>query len=194
MKSREQIEDTIQRIVCELLPKMPPQDIRPAYQEYDNASKAIFGENGSFETTGFTPQDNFIYITAKIGSGNALTGINNSGDVTVGYAVDVTFTFYGNQSPQLALCLFSLLEIDHAITTFESFGMYLHTKDNEIAEMREIINEQWFERHEFSVTFLIAENIRSPFANIESNSRGVEISTITAHDNTQIESLIMEAN
>lgn len=193
MKSRQQIEDTIQRIICELLPKMPPQDIRPAYQEHDIASKVIFNEDSSIQTTGFTPDDNFIYITAKIGSDTTLTGINNIGEITTGYAVNTTLTFYGSQSAQLSLCLFSLLSIEHALSSFEANGFYLYKKDNEIAQMHEIINEQWFERHEFNVTFLVSEVIRSPFEYKDATSASVKISTIVTSNSVSTESTIMEA-
>ncbi len=192
MKSRQQIEDTIQRVVCELLPKMPPQDIRPAYQEEDNAGKTIFGQNEEAQTVGFTPQDNFIYITAKIGTDTALTSINNNGVISTGYAVNTTFTFYGSQSPQLSLCLFSLLEIEHALNTFEMLGMYLQSKDNEIAQMFEIINEQWFERHEFSVVFLVSESIRSPFIDETASSNSVKISATVVDIDKTISSDILE--
>ena len=192
MKSREYIEDTIQRIVCELLPKMPPQDIRPAYQENDTASKIVYGENDEVQTVGFTPLDNFIYITAKIGTNTALTSINKQGDVNTGFAVEVTFTFYGNQSPQLSLCLFSLLEIDNALSSFESGGLYLYQKAEEISEMRELINEQWFERHEFDAVFLCTETIRSPFEYKEAQSSSVSISSVMVDGDKEIKGNIME--
>lgn len=182
MRTRQQLEDIIQRVVCELLPKMPPQDIRPAYQQQDMAGKDVLNDDTTHSYRGFTPDDNFIYITVNIGKGTVLSEVDASGNVRTGCGVTATFTLYGSQSAQLALCLFNLLKIPYAVDYLESYNLFLTNIADEIDEFHEIINEQWFERHEFDVSFIEPVNIRSPqYPNKASNS-SVDIRVITNDD------------
>ena len=180
MRSRQQLEDCIQRLVCDLLPKMNKQDIRPAYQQQDNAGKDILNENSEHAYRGFTPNDNFIYITVSIGTNTVLTSVDRQGNVQTGFEVVSNFCFYGNQSSQLSLCLFNLLDIPYALDYLESHKLYTLKKDEEIAEMHEIINEQWYERHEFSVRFILPECIRSPKMPELSNEESLSVQVIVS--------------
>ena len=161
MKSREDIENIVQRITCKLLPKVPPEDIRPTYQQNDKAGRSIVTEDGTQQYIGYSAQDNFIYITVVLGSGSQAY-VYDDGIVKTTARRTVTFTFYGSQSSQLSLCLYSLLRLPQAISAFEHYGLYLQSIDDEISEMRELINEEWFERHDFTIIFNEIVTVKVP--------------------------------
>ena len=162
MKSRKEFEDIIQTVICQLLPKMPKEDIRPAWQQEDNAGKSILNEDSTHNYSGFTPNDNFIYVKCELGPDNDNTIINDNGDTETTNTVDTTITFYGPQSYQLSLQLFSLLKLTDTLQLFESYGLFFFDMSTSIDELHELINELWYERHEFSIVFKESVSIKLP--------------------------------
>ena len=63
MRSRIQYEDIIQEALVKIVPQIAPQNIRPAYQDYDIGGTTQSIESGIDTSFGFTPEDNFIYFT-----------------------------------------------------------------------------------------------------------------------------------
>ena len=149
MKTRQDIEDIIQGVVCALLPKMPPEDIRPAYQQHDMAGKSLISDDGETDYTGFSPYDNFMYIRVKLSPQNSQSVTNTDGSIQIITEREITFTIYGDESANIALCLNSLLQTQAAIDELQSHGLYLLEIDTDIDELHEIINEEWYERHDF---------------------------------------------
>lgn len=162
MRSREQYEDIIQKGLCMLLPKMPPQDIRPAYQQQDNAGKVTESDDSTYEYIPFTPNDNFIYIRVKLGDTPIGPYVSLTGNVEITTSIEATITIYGSQSSQLSKCLYGLLATDFIVQFFAGEGLFYQSMSTNIDEMREIINEQWYERHEFTVVFGETTSIRLP--------------------------------
>lgn len=162
MNSRQYYEDSIQRLVCALLPKMPPEDIRPAYQQNDLAGKSVLNTDSEYDYVPFSYSDNFIYIQVFLGQ-NTLPGFMSDaqdGEVTLG--IRSKFVLYGPESSALALCLWTLLQSSTAIEYFERLGLYIAQYSEDISEFHEIVNEQWFERHEFELYLSTSENIVNP--------------------------------
>lgn len=162
MKTREQYEDIIQKGICMILPKMPPQDIRPAYQQQDNAGKVMQTDDSTYEYLPFTPADNFIYIRVKISDTPIGPYVSATGVVEITNTINATITIYGSQSSQLAKCVYALLATDSIVQFFSSEGLFYQSISDRIDELREIINEQWYERHEFTISFGETTAIRSP--------------------------------
>lgn len=181
MRSREQYEDIIQKGICMILPKMPPQDIRPAYQQQDNAGKAVLSDDSEYEYLSFTPADNFIYIRVKIDDTPIGPYVSAEGNVEITNSIVATITIYGSQSSQLAKCVYSLLSTDTMIQYFGSENLFYQSISTDIDELREILNEQWYERHEFTVTFGESTIIRSPFK--VTKAEDADIKTVT-HEGT----------
>jgi hypothetical protein len=166
---------------------MNPKDIRPAYQEQDNAGKDILQDNLEHTYAGFTPEDNFIYITVRFGTNTILTSVDSAGNIHTGYSADVTFTIYGNQSSELSIALASLLKIPYSIQVFEQNNLFITQYAQDIEEMHEIINEQWFERHEFDIKLVIPTVIKSPFYPNSVNTKSVSNSIkVIAHENNKL--------
>lgn len=160
MKTRQDIEDIVQRVVRKLLPKMPSQDIRPAYQQNDMAGKSLLGNNTLDNYTGFNPTDNFMYIRVNMNPNTSESIVLDDGTVQITTQRAVTFTIYGEQSANIALCLASLLRTPASISCFEFCGLYLVDIDEQISELHEIINEEWYERHDF--TIYLRESVTIP--------------------------------
>jgi len=186
LRTREQLEDTIQKCVCQLLPKMPPQDIRPAYQQRDMAGKAYETDSQNYEYRGFSPNDNFIYIQVKIGSEPIGPYVSETGTVQITNLLQAKFIFYGPNSYQLALCLYSLLATEGALSYFETENLYISNKSENIDELRELVNEQWFERHEFTLNLYESLDIKTPAQLKVVPAESTNIKVIAYEDNEKI--------
>ena len=177
MRKRQEIEDTVQRLVCCLLPKMPPSDIRPAYQQNDMAGNVILNADQEYEYKPFNINDNFIYIQCFIGP-NTLPGyVSLAGDAEISNGVQIKYIFYGPESAQLASCLWTLLQTEFAIEYFQRMCLEIAYYDPDITELHEIVNEEWFERHEFTMYFTAVEKIINPYKPCPAEQAPVDVRT-----------------
>lgn len=175
LRNRRTIEDIFQRVFCSILPKLPPERIRPAYQQDMVNGDYIVNEFGETEIKPFTPYDNYMYFTVIFDGENTQSFLNADGSTSIRRGVKVAVDFYGEESSQLAICLQSLVRAESFMYTLEAQGLYLQQVDENINQVWELVNEEWVERHNFSITFNECVEIANPKPNVIAKDYEVDI-------------------
>ena len=156
LKSRIELEDIFQRMLCAMLPKMPPQDIRPTFQQAMQNGKYVINEFGETEIIPFTPSDNVIYFTVTTNPNSTQSYTLPDGTTQLRQEVNLQISFYGGNSSELSTCAFSLMRVEAFRYMLEAQGLYLETMDETVSQM---------ERHDFSATFNQSIEIANPIMN-----------------------------
>lgn len=160
MRTRSQYEDIVHDLICRMLPKFPPQDIKPAYQ----ADRSYLGKNdislspADDGITGYTNIDNFMFFNIKFDSVLTQPFVDIDGSADLSRIIEVQCSVYGQSSNNVALLIYSLLMGYDAQAFMHSYG--LHTYDElgwNIIQVNEEINGQFWERHD--VIFKLTESI-----------------------------------
>lgn len=175
LRSRATIEDIIQRILCDILPKFKPNRIRPAYQTEMKNGDYIVNEFGETEIIPFTPHDDFIYFAIIFDTDDTQSFTYPNGDVQIRRPISVSLSIYGGHSSEISLCVFSLIRGDSFMYKLQSKGLYLQNMDETINQMWELVNEEWFERHDFSIRFNEIVNIENPKPNLPAEDYNVVV-------------------
>lgn len=165
LRSRIELEDIFQRMLCDMLPDMDPQNIRPAYQQDMKNGKYVTNEFGETEIIPFTPYDNFIYFTVLINPNSSQSYTLPNGATQLRQEVTLQISFYGEESSELSTCAFSLVRAEGIRYLLEAQGLFLRTMDEEISMIWELVNEQYFERHDFSIVYNQSIEIANPIMN-----------------------------
>lgn len=165
LRTREELEDIFQRMVCEMLPKMHPQDIRPTYQQDLKNGKYVTNEFGETEIIPFTPHDNVIYLTVTPNSGTTQSYTTPAGFVRLRQEITLQISCYGEESSELSACVFSLARVEAFRYMLEAQGIYLETMDETIGQIWEIVNEEYMERHDFNIVYNQCVDIANPLMN-----------------------------
>lgn len=165
LKSRIELEDIFQRMLCAMLPKMPPQDIRPTYQQGMKNGKYVTNEFNETEIIPFTPYDNVIYITVTTNPNSTQSYTLPNGITQLRQEVSLQISFYGGNSAENSTCAFSLMRVESFRYMLEAQGLYLQNMDETVAQFWELVNEEYMERHDFSATFNQSIEIANPIPN-----------------------------
>lgn len=149
--TREQYEDFFHTIISSMLPELDKRLIRPSYQSVGGlAAKNTINQQYNDGVSGFTYKDDFIYFRVDFeGYKESFTGYGNP---TIQRFVDVSISFYGENSALYCLKVISLIRISAIIDMLEKNGLYLYNTDTPSAT-HENINNEWWERHDFKITF-----------------------------------------
>ena len=151
MRTRQETEDLIHDVLCKILPKMAKSRIRPGYQTDDIAGDSVLDESGEYVIKPFTPQDNFIYFLVKFENNDLLPDISQSEDAISNRYITINISCYGEESNAYACVIYALFRSDYIIQYLNSYGLYLNTVST-ISELRELVNEEWFDRHNLNIT------------------------------------------
>ena len=162
MRTREDIENLFQSIVSALLPKMNPKLIRPAYQNDDSAGKPVLCEDGTYKYVGLTAEENYIYIRAHQVPQGTQPVVYEDGRIETIITYPIQISVYGDQSSNIALCVFSMLRSQAVLQMLESNGLSLVTMSDDITDMHEILNAEWVHRCDFEYTIQEVINIPTP--------------------------------
>lgn len=150
MRTRQETEDLIHSILSKILPKMPKSRIRPGYQTDDIVGDTVLDDAGNYIIKPFTPKDNFIYFGVKFG-GDLLPNVSQLSDAKSNRQITVNISCYGEDSNAYAYYLHALIRSNYILQMINSFGIFLQTV-SEISGMRELVNEEWFDRHNVTIT------------------------------------------
>lgn len=160
MRTRQEYEDIIHDLICRMLPKFPPEDIKPAYQ----FNRTYSGKNAIALTPeddgimGYTNVDNFMFFVVKFDPLTFQPYADAEGNMDTNRVIEVTCSVYGESSANVALLINSLLLGSDAQLFMQGYG--LHTYDDfswGITQINEEINGEYWERHD--VTFKLIESI-----------------------------------
>ena len=162
---RIDIEDTFQRMLCEMVPEVDNQNIRPAYQQNELAGKYITNEFGETEVVPFTPHDNFIYFTVIFDSEETQSYTFPNGDVELRRGVSLQVSCYGEDSEDISSKIFSLIRADSFMYMLQAQGLFLQSMDDTINQLWENVNEEWIERHDFTAKYNKVFKIENPLPN-----------------------------
>lgn len=184
LRDRKTIEDILQRIFCAILPKLPPQRIRPAYQQDLKNGDYIVNDSGETEIKPFTPYDNYMYFTVIFDTDNTQSFTCENGDVNIRRGFKVSLDFYGDESSSLALCVQSLIRADSYMYALEANGLYLQSVDETINQMWENVNEEWTERHNFNININECVNIANPLPNTNAEDYDITVDVNVEVDKT----------
>lgn len=160
MRTRRQYEDIIHDLICRILPKFPPQDIRPAYQSNrDYASKnSISLDPADDGITGYSNEDNFMYFVVKFDPLTSMPYIDEEGNANVTRVIDVTCSVYGESSANVALLINTLVLGPDAQSFLQQYGLHTYNEMGwSINQINEEINGEYWERHD--VSFKLSESI-----------------------------------
>ena len=163
MRSRIQYEDIIQEALVKIVPQIAPQNIRPAYQDYDIGGTTQSIESGIDTSFGFTPEDNFIYFTIRMDNTDAKPQITESGDISIRREMTVYVYCSGKDSPAIATIISAVIRTNALLNFLEQNDIYLQDTGS-VDEMWELKNEQWFERHDFTFKINVNETITTKLA------------------------------
>lgn len=175
LRSRIELEDIFQRMLCAMLPNMPPQDIRPTYQNDLKNGKYVTNEFGETEIIPFTPHDNVIYFTVVLNPNNSQSYTLPNGATQLRQEIRVQFSFYGEESAELSTCAFSLMRVEAFRYMLEAQGIYLETMDEEVAQIWELVNEEYMERHDFNAVFNQSIEIMNPIMNKVAKASSIDV-------------------
>lgn len=160
MRTRRQYEDIIHDFICRILPKFPPEDIRPAYQPVTSyTGKNMVSLNPADDgITGYSNVDNFMYFVVKFDNVTALPYIDEDGSADTTRILEVTCTVYGESSANVALLLDTLILGPDAQAFLHQYGLHTYNESSwSVSQMNEEINGQYWERHD--VSFRLMESI-----------------------------------
>lgn len=162
MKTREQYENIFQTATTKMLPKFPLENIRPAFQKRGGKTGKVIKEDGT--AVALTPFDNgsdYIYFNIKLDTENSESYVYPNGEVDITRVFQVVYTIYGNNSAGVALLIKSLIRTQFMQNFFNQNGFYLLNED-EISQINEVINEEYWERRDLTLTFNERVEIKVP--------------------------------
>ena len=162
MKTREQYEDIFQEATTKMLPKFPLENIRPAFQKKGGKNGRVIKEDGS--AVALVPFENgsdYIYFNIKFDTENSESFVYENGDVDITRTFQVIYTCYGNNSAGVALLIKSLIRTQFMQTFFTQNGFYL-LDDEGISQLNEVINAEYWERRDLTLTFNERVEIKVP--------------------------------
>lgn len=164
MRTRIQIEDTIQYILCKMLPKVLPRNIRPAYQEYDNAGNVEVTDGNEYLYKEFTPNDDFIYFTPHFNTSDSESEIMPDGKVEMRRGITVKISVYGENCAANALTLMALLRSFPVMNYLHTQNLFIQDIDRQTIELHELANEQWYERQDFNFMLNEVVTVENPMS------------------------------
>lgn len=177
--TREQYEDFFQSLTRKLLPKFNKKNIRPAYQNVGGyTAKNIINQQYDDGMSGFSNKDDFIYIKVQFTPGDE-SYVDDNDAVYMQRFIDVTYTIYGENSPTIALTLFSLLRTSVILMELEKVGLFFYGTNN-VESARETINGQWWERNDF--TFTVNECIKVENPNIPQLAKDIDVEVLVLNE------------